>query len=190
MKIKNIFYLLLIFMVCGCATWVAVGGNYKANSQNYQVELPEGWRKYNPATGKLLITKDGFSLQHIQILRREIGTELPYTKKKLSKGMLPQEAAELVMDNIRSNPNILNQNFIENRPAQIGGHAGFKIVYTYQNKNGLNKKGALYCLLVGDWCYEIIYEAPERHYFSKDLPAFEKIKESFRLIRDTVPQTA
>jgi len=186
MKIKRIFYLLFIFFVCGCATWVAVGGNYKADSQNYQVELPDGWRKYNPVTDKLLITKDGFPLQHIQILRQKIGTELPFTKKKLSKGMLPQEAAELIIDNIRSNPNILNQNFLENRPAQIGGHAGFKIVYTYQTKDGLNKKGALYCLLFGDWYYEMIYEAPERHYFAKDLPAFEKIKESFKLIKDTV----
>jgi hypothetical protein len=30
----------------------------------------------------------------------------------------------------------------------------------------------------------MIYEAPERHYFAKDLPTFEKVIETFRLIKD------
>ncbi len=67
-------------------------------------------------------------------MRLKIDTELLHTKKKFEKGMLPQEAAEVVIDNLRSNPNILNQNVVENKPVQIGGHPGFKIVYTYQNK--------------------------------------------------------
>ena len=186
MKIKGILYLLVAFILCGCvATWVAVGGNYKSGSENYTVDLPEGWRQYTPAKDKLLITKDGFTLQRIQIIRAKIDTELTHTKKKFEKGMLPQEAAEVIIDNLRSNPNILNQNIIENTPAQVGGHPGFKIVYTYQNKSGLNKKGVFYGLLTSDWWYEMIYEAPERHYFPQDLPTFEKIIETFRLIKDT-----
>ena len=186
MKIKGSLYLLFAFILCGCvSTWVAVGGNYKSGSENYTVELPEGWRQYTPAKDKLLITKDGFTLQRIQIMRLKIDAELPHTKKKFEKGMLPQEAAEVVIDNFRSNPKILNQNIIANTPAQIGGHPGFKIVYSYQNKSGLNKKGVFYGLLTSEWWYEIIYEAPERHYFPKDLPTFEKIKETFRLIKDT-----
>ena len=47
------------------------------------------------------------------------------------------------------------------------------------------KKTIIYCLMLNDWCYEILYEAPERHYFSKDLPAFNQVKESFRLIKDS-----
>jgi hypothetical protein len=185
MRIKSALYLLLTFMLCGCvATWVAVGGNYKSGSENYTVELPEGWRQYTPAKGKLLITKDGFTLQRIQIVRAKIDTKLTHTKKKFEKGMLPQEAAEVVIDNLRSNPNILNQNVVENKPVQIGGHSGFKIVYTYQNKDGLNKKGVFCGLLTSDWWYEMVYEAPERHYFAKDLPAFEKVIETFRLIKD------
>ena len=184
MKIKSPFFLLFVFILCGCATWMAVGGNYKSASENYAVELPEGWRKYNPAKGKLLITKDGFTLQRIQITRAKSDTKLMHTKKRFEKGMLPQEAAEVVIDNLRSNPNILNQNIIENKPAQVGGHPGFKIVYAYQNKSGLNKKGVLYGLLTRNWWYEMIYEAPERHYFPKNLPTFEKIMETFRLIKD------
>ena len=183
MKKTSCLYLLFIFTLLGCATWVAVGGQHKMDSQNFTVELPDGWRRFNPAGDRLLLTKDGFSLQKIIILRLEVSKELPHTKKKLTKGMLPQEAADVYIDNIRSNTGIMNQEILENSPAQIAGQPGFKIVYKYQTNAGLNIKGATYGFISGDWFYEIIYEATERHYFAKDLPAFEKIKETFSLIK-------
>jgi len=100
--------------------------------------------------------------------------------------MMPQEISEVVIDNIPSNPNIMNQQVIENAPARIGGNAGIKLVYLYQTKTGLTKKGVNYCFILGNWCYEIVYEAPERHYFGKDFPAFEQVVERFRLIDATV----
>ena len=175
----------LLLLIGGCATWVAVGGPHSQSSQNFEVELPEGWRKFNMANDKVLITRDGILLQQIQISRRSVDSELPFTKKKLTGDMLLQEIAEVLMDNIRSNPNITNQQLISDTPAQVGGHPGLKLVYTYQTKEGLIRKGIIYCLLLDNWCYEILYEAPERHYFTKDLPAFNGVKESFRLIKDT-----
>lgn len=183
MKKTAACYLVLTTLLWGCATWVAVEGKYSMSSQNFEAELPNGWRKYNPSRDTLIITKDGLPLQQIQIMRRAIDKELPYTKKKFSKEMLSQEVSEVVIDNIVSNPNIMNQQFIENAPAQIGGYSGVKLVYTYQTKAGLTQKGVIYCFLSGDWCYEILYEAPERYYFAKDLPSFEKVVESFRLIK-------
>jgi hypothetical protein len=184
MKKTSLLNLFLMLILCACATWAVVGGQYKMDSQNYQVDLPQGWRKFNPATGVLLITKDGFSLQQIHISRLEIGKELPHTKKKLTAGMLPQEAAEVIIDNLRSNTGIMSQKILENSPAQIGGHSGFKIVYTYQDRAGLNKKGIICGFLLDNWFYEILYEAAERYYFAKDLQDFEKVKESFSLIKD------
>jgi hypothetical protein len=132
-----------------------------------------------------MITRDGLALQQIEVSRRSVDTELSFTKKKLSKDMLPQEISEVIKDNIRSNPNIMNQQFISDTPAQVGGHPGLKLIYTYQTKGGLTKKGMIYCILLDNWCYELQYEAPERHYFAKDLPAFNRVKESFKLIKDT-----
>jgi hypothetical protein len=183
MKKTGSLYLLFILMLFGCATWVAVGGPYKMDSQNFSVELPAGWRKFNLAGNQLLITKDGFSLQKINILRLEVAKDLPHTKRKLAKGMLPQEAAEVVIDNFRSNTGIMNQEILENSPAQLAGQPGFKIVYKYQTNDKLNVKGVIYGFVSGNWFYEILYEAAERHYFARDLPAFEKIKETFSLIK-------
>ena len=177
-------YPLLIFILLGCATWVAVGGKYKMDSQNFAVDLPDGWRKFNLASDSLLITKDGLSLQRIHISRLEVGKDLLHTKKKFAKGMLPQEVADVFIDYFSSNTNIMNQEILENNPAQIGGHSGFKIVYTYQTKAGLNIKGVTYGFMLDNWFYEILYEAAERQYFEKDLQAFEKVKESFSLIKE------
>jgi len=185
MKKTIIISLGFILLLGGCATWVAVGGKHSQSSQNFEVELPEGWRKLNTARDKVLITRDGLALQQIQVLRRPVDTELPFTKKRFTKDMLPQEISEVIMDNIRSNPNISNQQSISDTPAQIGGHPGLKLVFTYQTKGGLTKKGIIYFFMIDNWCYEILYEAPERHYFDKDLASFNQVKESFRLIKDT-----
>jgi hypothetical protein len=185
MRKTRILYLLLIFFLWGCATWVAVGGKYTMSSQNFEVQLPTGWRKYEVVKDALLITQDGLALQQIRISRMQIDKELNHTKKKFSKEMLPPEVAEVVIDNFRSNPNIINQKIIENDPAQIGGYSGYKFVFSYQTKKGLTKKGINYGFISGNWFYEIIYEAAERYYFEKDISAIENVKDSFRLIKKT-----
>jgi hypothetical protein len=161
-----------------------VGGNYETRSHNFKTELPDGWRKYKLDKSRVLITKDGLTLQWISVSISPIEKKLAFTQKQFSKQMLPQEAAEVVIDNFRSNSKIFNLQIIENHPTLIGGYAGFKIIYQYQTEKGLTKKGVYYCILVDEWRYKIIYEAPDRHYYAKDLPALEKVKTSFKLLRD------
>ncbi|MFQ5801037.1 MAG: hypothetical protein ACE5HH_04900 [Candidatus Hydrothermarchaeales archaeon] len=127
------------------------------------------------------ITRDGLTLQQISIGRIAADEELPHTKKKLSNGMLPQELAEVITDDLRSNANITNLQVNENVPATVGGHPGFKLLYTYQTKQGLKIKVAHYGVMSGDWCYYLLYEAPARYYFPKDFPVFEKVKETFKI---------
>ncbi len=182
MKKTKVFCFIFIFILFGCATWTMVGGKYTMSSKNFEIELPEGWRKYNLNPKALLITRDGLPLQQISIARMAIDQELAYTKKKFSKGMLAQEAAGIVEDNILSNSNIINKKIIENTPAMIGDNAGFKIIYIYQTTEGLTKKGINYGFLLDDWYYYLVYEAPAQYYFDKDLPTFEKVHKSFKIL--------
>lgn len=190
MKMKKIFLILtclvLTLFLGGCAPWVMVSGNYENISQNFKVELPNGWRKFNLSKDALLITQDGLTLQFIRISRNPIEKELPHTKKKFTKGLLPQEVAEIVMQNFRSNPDIMNQQLLANNPSEIGGYPGFNIVSTFQTKTGLTKKIIIYGFLSGNSYYEILYEAPERYYFKKYDTDFEKVKDSFKLLKDNV----
>jgi hypothetical protein len=157
-----------------------VGGVYKNSHDQYSVDLPQGWMKLT-SDKYLLVTRDGALLQNIIIERVGIDEPLEHTKKKLNKNMLTQEAADVVIDNISSDKAVLNLVILENIPVTIDASQGFKILYTYKNKDGLRFK-SLYCgFLSGDWLYSIRYTAPERHYFHKDVGTFEKVLNSFRL---------
>jgi len=174
--------LVIVLLLIGCAPWVQVGGLYKMESHNYSVELPQGWMRWNKGD-QLLITRDGVPLQNIQIIRRNIEEPLKYTKRKLSKTMLPQEAAEVILDNVASNKDISDFGLVENTPLRVSGISGFKAIYSYKTKDGLKVK-SVYCGFIQDqWFYGINYNAPERHYFDKDITTFENVLESFKLIK-------
>jgi hypothetical protein len=178
--------------LAGCvhSPWVSSGGTYTPESHDFDVELPLGWRHYNPLQSKdptiaRVLTRDGYALQVIRINKMSVDQELPHTKKKLSMGMLPQEAAEVVFDNIRSDTSSTNQQIVEQGPSTIGNRSGFRVLYSYQMKAGLKKQGLCYGVLVGPVYYSLIYEAPSRHYFSLDLSTFETLKDSFRIHNTT-----
>lgn len=170
-----------VLFVAGCALWTQIGGLYTSDSGKFSVELPSGWMKYN-AVDYLLITRDGVLLQNIAIERIDIKKELSHTKKKLRQDMLPQEAAEVIIDNMASNPAILNLEVIENMPAKVGGFPGFKLVTIYKNKDGLKFKSVYYGFLWDHWLYSLRYSAPQRYYFAKDVTTFENVVKSFKLL--------
>lgn len=176
---KNFLKIVLLFLV-GCAPWTQVGGLYESSTHNFSVELPTGWMRLN-IKEYLLITRDGVLLQNIIVERFKIDKELKYTKKRLKKDMLPQEAAEVILDNISSDQTILNFEVSENIPVQINGHPGFKTSFTYKTKDGLRLKGIYYGFLRNEWFYGIRYTAAARYYFDKDIHTFEKVFESFKL---------
>ncbi len=173
--------LFILLLAAGCAApWVEVGGLYKMESHNYSVELPQGWMRWNKGD-QLFITRDGAPLQYVRVFRQDIDKPLANTKKKFSKTMLPQEASEVILDDVASSTGVTDYSLIENSPRAIGGMPGFKAVYTYKTKDGLKVK-TVYCGFIRDeWFYGIHYSAPQRYYFDKDIKTFEKILESFKL---------
>lgn len=174
----------MLMIVSGCAPWQPVAGLYTADSDNFVVDLPKGWMRQN--TGEyLLITREGVLLQKIVISRLSLDKEeqFEHTKQRLSKGMLPQEQAEVIIDSIQSDPSALNFEVEENAPATAGGGAGFRLVYEFKTKDGLKYRGTYYGFIAGEWAYRILYVAPQRYYFDKDKGTFEGILKSFRLIK-------
>src|SRR3990170_99189 len=153
--------LLLTSCVPAPAVWVQEKGQQTMAPLNFSVQIPEGWVKMNKGEF-LLITRDGMLLQTISIDRMAINSPLKYTKKKLEKGMLPQEVAAIIIDNITSSQ-IQNYELKENTPATLDGQEGFKIIYSYKSSDGVKQKAALYGFLYGEWFYEIRYRATERY---------------------------
>lgn len=183
MKKKSFLAITCLLLLAACDPWVPVEGEFKSPSHNFTVEFPPHWKRYSPEKDTVVFTKDGLTLEYIQISRTATDKALPHAKRKFAEGMLQEEAAELIIQDLRANPQLLNQRIVENMPDRLGGRSGFKIVYTYRTKGGLKKKGIIYGLLADPWCYRLTYVAAQRHYFAKELPAFVRVKDSFGLLK-------
>jgi len=129
----------------------------------------------------LLISRDGPFLQYVLVQERQIDQPFRHTKKRFQRGMLPQEAAEVILDEISSDQSVFNFSVIENIPATINRYEGFRIVFKYRNRDGLEFKTIYYGFIVGGSFYSIRYNAAERYYFEKDLKTFERVLNSFTI---------
>ncbi len=177
---KVFFLWIAAILIAGCETWTKAGGPYFNNSALYRVDLPWGWMRYS---GKdLIITRDGILLEDIVIKRVNINKKLEHTKKKFVKGMLPEDIAEVEIDDIISNPEINNFKLLKNIPADINGQSCFMVVYNFCNKDGLKYKRIHYGFGYEDWVYSLVYAAPTDHYFGKNLEEFNKVMQSFKFL--------
>jgi len=183
MTIRRVTGAFAAVIAVACATtgppWVPAG-DYTPPSRKYSVRFPQGWMRVAEQDW-VLASKDGVFLQHIRVRVLDTGKPLGSTKKMLSRGMLPQEAAEVVRDAIASAPGMQGMTLIENVPAELAGRPAFKLVVAYKDADGLKMKAVVYGALVGDSLYEVMYRAPERHYFERDLAALERVRSSFKV---------
>src|SRR6266542_3583305 len=135
-------FLLLVavtFLLNGCAPWTRTCGPYTASQENIVLDLPDGWMRSNTCD-YFIITRDGVGLQNITMERIGADDTLTHTKKKFRKGMLPLEAAEVLMDNLASDAKVLDFVVNQNKPAKVVGKQGFRAVYSYKTEDGLKKK--------------------------------------------------
>ena len=171
------FFLIILIVVAGCAHGTDIG----AVPETYTVSTPRGWRKIN--TPKYyMITKEGAFLQYALIQERPIDKPFLYTKKKLKRGMLPQEVAGIVVDELSSDRNLTHFKLMDNAPASIKGNEGFKLIFTYKDRDGSSFKTLYYGFVRNGIFYNLRYTATKRHYFDKDVKTFYKLLDSFRIV--------
>jgi hypothetical protein len=175
------FFWILLLLIPACAPWIKPGGSYESSTHNFYVNIPKGWMMLD-TDQYLLISGDGPFLQYVLVQDRPLTRPFRNTKKKFNRHMLPQEAADVIIDEITSDRSILNFEIIENVPTQIHDHDGFRVVFTYKNREGLKLKTIYLGFLTGKRFYNIRYTAVERYYFEKDIEAFGEVVKSFRLI--------
>ena len=186
----NIILILSTHTACAGqhATWSMANSKPFVDNDQIAVEWPSAWMMFMPAESDevakqngflLLVTRDGVGLQAMSLRKLPIAQGFAHTKKKVVPGMLPQDVAEVVLDDIRSNPTYTNPQLIETSPATLGDVPGFKLEVKYRNKIGLPKETTYYGCVKNDFLYMLIYEAPQRYYYPGDLPAFEAVKNSF-----------
>jgi hypothetical protein len=174
MRILIIFAVISVLSLAGCS------------KPTFKVTPPADWVTVTTSTtDRMIYTRDGVALQLIRIEGTPLTQDLPHTKKKLRKDMLPHEVADVVADNFMNDPNLGHQSVLENVPSAIANQNGFLLHVSYQTKLGLRKQ-AQYCgAIVGDKLVMLLYEAPSRYYFNANLPAFAAVKASFELLPES-----
>jgi hypothetical protein len=177
-KLLPLFISLLF--IFSCASAAQQRSLKKLPDADFTVQIPRGWWKPE-YTSKYLITRDGAFRQYVMIQQRPLDKTFRYTQKKIRRDMLPQEAAGIIVDELSSDRYLMNFGVIENAPATVDGRAGFKILFTYQDKKGAKFKTLYYGFISGDYFYNLRYCAALGDYFEKDIATFEQIISSFKL---------
>jgi hypothetical protein len=175
--------LICMLFIFSCASAAQERSLKKLPDADFSVDIPDGWWKPE-YTSKYLLTKDGPYLQYVLIQQRPLNKPFRNTKKKIRGGMLPQEAAGIIIDELASDRYLMNFSVIENAPATVDGHAGFKILFVYKDKKGSQFKTLYYGFISGNSFYNLRYSAAARHYFEKDIADFEQIVSSFQRVND------
>ena len=71
------------------------------------------------------------------------GKPLPHTKKTVAEGMRPNELAEVLLDDLRSDGSANGLKVLETRPATIAGAPGFRTTVAFKDAFGLKVKVVL-----------------------------------------------
>lgn len=176
------------FLLAGCfpktTPWEPIWGSYDSGNwfgARFALDLPPDWMKLNFVENGLVATRDGFNLQAIKVRKIKFGDDLPHTKKKISKGMAPQELAEVLLDDVRSDGTANALKVIETRPLAISGQRGFRTTVAFRDSYGLTHKAVLCGVMAEGRAWQITYVAPARHYFDADLATFDAALASMRI---------
>lgn len=182
--------LALGLVTAGCARrdvpWEPVDRPHKGGGwvgPKFSMELPEGWIRANGTEEEELVaTRDGFNLQRIMVRRLDVDDDeaLEHTKKKLRKGMSAQELADVLVDDVRANPEVSSVKVLETRPATVAGRPGFRATLSFMD-GGLRRQAVLTGMLDDEDLWRVTYVAPARHYFDLDLKTFDAALASFKV---------
>ncbi len=171
-----------LLLLTACAgPWKTVPADLSA--PQWSITTPQGWMHLSMPESEML-SKNGPYLEYILIQSRPLTQGFRFTKQGLNPGMLPHEAAELILDNLRADPRIRNFQLLASEPATVAGRSGFKLTYRYRDQHGVESKTIYYGALLTHQLFNIRYTAAQRYYFDKELPAFNSVLGSLRLVND------
>lgn len=128
---------------------------------------------------------------------------LPYLKKRFAEGMVSTEVADVILDSLANNPSVTDLQLREVAPLQFAGNHGFRAVFDFRLNTPDDRsmlvgvtsavdvsgrktpyRSVYYGFMRGKWFYGISYTAALRHYFEKDIEAFESVLQSFQLVEE------
>jgi hypothetical protein len=191
---------MLLALVGGCAPvpyWTLTDdANGVLKSTSFEMTVPAGWTRTTTADTWEQVTvddkaqtllleratasRDGVGIHAITVIRRYPDTAFPTIKKKSSAKMLPLEAADLYVSELRKRNGLERLKVLSNKPAQIDGKQGFELVMEFKNDDGLRIRIVSNGFVDKTGFYTINYRAPVLYYYDRDYHDYAKLVRSFR----------
>jgi hypothetical protein len=161
--------------------WRAGEKAFVARTAGFEAAVPAGWERDIREKDVLLVTRDGPSLQRIQVGSSTVGRPLGigYGPRPVSAGMTPADLADLAVEDVRAT--YADVHVVERGTATLTDREAVRVVVSYVDGEGLRRRAAFCGVLEGERAYYAVYFAPERYYFALDLPVFEEVARSVRL---------
>lgn len=189
--------------ISGCAQtayWTMTDDmNRVVQSKSFQMTVPEGWVRTTQADtwerieidGELrtillesmTVTRDGTGIHAITVTRHYPDTAYPTIKKKSMPTMLPLEAADLYVSELRKRSGLERLKVLSNKPARVNGKQGFHLVMQFKNDDGLRIQIESYGFLDKTGFYTINYRAPYLYYYKRDYAQFTNVVRSFKQLK-------
>ena len=179
---KKYVWATLLLLFAGFVACTHTGGISKASSYGFTIDIPKGWRKIDN-NRYLFATKESPFFQYIMVQNRPIGRSFRHTKKKMQREMVAEEAAQIIIDELKSDQNLMNLRILDNAPATISGHAGFKILYIYKDSKGRVYKTLYYGFIKEDTFFNLRFTAADHIYFQRDVGSFKNILNTLQIIK-------
>lgn len=169
----------LMLLPAGCAgPWKTVPDSL--SGQQWSLTSPNGWMVLS-SPGSAMLSKDGPYLEYIFVQSQPLEHAFRFTRQRLNAGMLPHEAARLITDNMRSDPQVRQFRLLASNPAVVGGYPGFRLDYSYLDRHDVAIDAIYYGVVLPERFFNLRYTAARRHYFDQELPAFDQVVGSLRL---------
>lgn len=192
--------LVVLALLGGCAPtpyWTLTDDvNRVLKSTSFEMTVPEGWVRTTTADTweriaiddkpqtilleSVTATRDGTGIHAISVTRRYPDTAFPTIKKKSTPRMLPLEAADLYVSELRKRNGLERLKVLSNKPAQINGKQGFQLVMEFKNDDGLRIRIVSHGFVDKTGFYTINYRAPALYYHERDYGDYAKLVRSFR----------
>ena len=181
-------------MLGGCeSVWEPATANHRAKKIGVTADLPDGWTRFTRADG-VALTREGPLLQTIVITRKPYGTDLKHTDRTVTKGMLPHEAAQVIVDAMAADSEKKRFEVVQNRPAEIDGRPGFRVDVSYKTEGDPTARESIYGVLTEESYIIASYKAPERYYHERSMNDFESTIVSLKIddpeVSSQEPKTA
>jgi hypothetical protein len=197
---KILTLMAVVLLVNGCAPtpyWTLTDDqNHVVKSTSFQMDVPKGWvRTTEPVTWERVnidgeprtlllesmgVTRDGVGIHAVSVTRRYPDTAFPTIKKKSKADMLPPEAADLYVSELRKRSGLERLTVLSNKPAKVADKLGFELLMQYKNDDGLRIQILTYGFVDKTGFYTISYRAPYLYFYERDYASFKKLVGSFK----------